>query len=51
MESKPSGTIATIALRKTAEMMRNEYPEAADIIQNNKYMDDIIESKDNINGP
>ena len=45
---KPSGTIATIALRKTAEMMRNEYPEAADIIQNNTYMDDIIESKDNI---
>ena len=28
--------------------MRNEYPEAADIIQNNTYMDDIIESKDNI---
>jgi len=45
---KPSGTIATKALRKTAEMMRNEYPEAADIIQNNTYMDDIIESKDNI---
>ena len=45
---KPSGTIATIALRKTAEMMRNEYPEAADIIQNNTYMNDIIESKDNI---
>ena len=30
---KPSGTIATIALRKTAEMTRNEYQEAADIIQ------------------
>ena len=30
---KPSGTIATIALRKTAEMTRNEHPEAADIIQ------------------
>ena len=29
----PSGTIATIALRKTAEMTRNEHPEAADIIQ------------------
>ena len=45
---KPSGTIVTIALRKTAEMTRNEYPEAADIIQNNTYMDDIIESKDNL---
>ena len=39
---KPSGTIATIALRKTAEMMRNEFSEAADIIQNNTYMDDNI---------
>ena len=27
--------------------MRNEYPEATDIIQNNTYMDDIIKSKDN----
>lgn len=44
---KPSGMMATIPLRKTAEMTRNEYPEAADIIQNNTYMDDIIESKDN----
>lgn len=26
---KPSGTIATIALRKTAQMTRNEYSEAA----------------------
>ena len=45
---KPSGTIATVALRKTAEMMRKNYLEAADIIQTNTYMDDIIESKDNI---
>ena len=48
---KPSGTITTIVLRKTAEMVRNKYPEAADIIQNNTYMDDIIESKDNITMP
>ena len=45
---KPSGTIATIALRKTSEITRNEYPEEADIIQNNTYMDDIIKSKDNL---
>ena len=38
---KPSGTIATIALRKTAEMTRKEYQEAADIIHNNTYMGDI----------
>ena len=44
---KLSGTISTIALRKTAEMTHNEYPEAEDIIQNNTYMDNIIESKDN----
>ena len=43
---KPSATIATIALRKTAEMSRDKYPEAADIIQRNTYMDDIIESTD-----
>ena len=44
---KPSATIATVSLRKTAEMSREKYPEAADIIQRNTYMDDIIESTDN----
>ena len=43
---KPSATIATVALRKTAELSRDKYPEAADIIQRNTYMDDIIESTD-----
>ena len=43
---KPSATIATVALRKTAEMSREKYPEAADIIQRSTYMDDIIESTD-----
>ena len=41
---KPSGTIATIALRKTAEMGQEQYPEAAKIIKDNTYVDDIIES-------
>ena len=41
---KPSGTIATLALRKTAEMGSQDYPAAAKIIQSNTYMDDIIES-------
>ena len=45
---KPSGTIVTVALRKTVEITRNEYPHAADIIQNNTYMDNIIESKDKL---
>lgn len=43
---KPSGAIATVALRKTAEMSKDRYPEAMEIILTNTYMDDIIESVD-----
>ena len=43
---KPSGAIATVALRKTAEMSKDRYPEATEIILTNTYMDDIIESVD-----
>ena len=32
---KPSGTIATVALRKTAEMGQNDYPHAARVIKEN----------------
>ncbi|XP_068713032.1 uncharacterized protein [Montipora foliosa] len=41
---KPSGMIATVALRKTAEMGADRYPEATQVIKENTYMDDIIES-------
>ena len=41
---RPSGTIATLALRKTAERLKQQYPEAANVIINNTYMDDLIES-------
>ena len=41
---KPSGTIATVALRKTAEMAKEKYPKASDLLINNTYMDDIINS-------
>ena len=41
---KPSATIATMALRKTAEMENEHYPDAAQIVKHNTYMDDIIES-------
>ena len=41
---KPSGTIATVALRKTAEMGEDRYPEVTQAIKENTYMDDIIES-------
>ena len=38
------GTIATVALRKTAEMAQEKYPQEAKIIRDNTYIDDIIES-------
>lgn len=41
---KPSATTATMALRKTAEMGSEQYPDAAKIVKYNTYMDDIIES-------
>ena len=44
---KPSGAIATIALRKTAEFGQNEFPEATKVIKENSYMDDIIDSTNN----
>ena len=41
---KPSATIATVALRKTAQMGEELFPEAAKIVMENTYMDDIIDS-------
>ena len=43
---KPSATIVTVALRKTAQMGEELYPEAAKIVMENTYMymDDIIDS-------
>ena len=41
---KPSATIATMALCKTAEMGSEQFPDAAKIVKDNTYMDDIIES-------
>ena len=35
---KPSATIATMALRKTAEMGSEQYPDAAQIVKHNTYM-------------
>ena len=45
---KPSGTIATVALQKTAEMAKENYPKASELLINNTYMDDIINSVDNV---
>jgi len=44
---KPSGAIATVTLRMTAEMGKDQFPEASQVILNNTYMDDIIESVNN----
>nr|XP_058940528.1 uncharacterized protein LOC131768833 [Pocillopora verrucosa] len=44
---KPSGGIATVVMRKTAEFGHQEFPEATKTIINNSYMDDIIDSVNN----
>ena len=44
---KPSGSIATVVLRKTEEMGQSDHPEATKIIKENSYMDDIIDSVNN----
>ena len=46
---KPAGNIATLALRKTAEMGKETYSRAANVIQNITYVDDIIDSVDSLN--
>lgn len=45
---KPSGTIATLALRYTVEKFGGEFPEVQDMIINNTYVDDILYSTDSI---
>ena len=41
---KPAPAMAQIALRKTADQARGSYPEAAQVLKNNTYMDDICDS-------
>ena len=41
---RPAGAIAIVALKKTAEMGKEQYPQAAKTIADNTYMDDIIDS-------
>ena len=45
---KPAGAIASLALRKTAEIGENEYPEASSLIKKNTYMDDVIGSRESV---
>ncbi|KAJ8039805.1 hypothetical protein HOLleu_13921 [Holothuria leucospilota] len=44
---KPAATIAICALRKTAEMSKSEFPEAADTLKRNVYIDDVLDSLGN----
>ena len=44
---KPAAAISALALKKTAEMSKEEYPEASETILKNSYVDDIISSFDN----
>ena len=48
MRDKPSGSIAPLVLRKTAEMGANEFPEECQIILKSSYMNDIIDSTDSV---
>lgn len=41
---KPSGTVATVAMRKRAELSKENYPQAANTVISNSYMDDIVDS-------
>ena len=43
---KPSGAIATVAMRQTAEMSKDTHPRECDIINRDSYVDDIMSSND-----
>lgn len=45
---RPSGAIAIIALRKTAELLEDDYPKVADVVKNSSYVDDILTSETSI---
>ena len=40
---RPAGNIAIVALRKTAEMGKNEFPDACNVVLKNTYVDDIVD--------
>ena len=40
---RPSGAIATVALKKTADIYKTDFPEASSIIRESTYVDDIID--------
>ena len=44
IRGKPAGSIAALALKKTAEMSEDKFPTAAAMIKKNAYVDDILGS-------
>ena len=44
MGDRPAGTIATVALYKTAELSEESYPLESKIIKESSYIDDIVDS-------
>ena len=45
---RPAGNIAIMALKKAAKMKQSEYPEAAETLEKNTYVDDVTDSVDDI---
>lgn len=45
---RPSGVIATLALRQTVHKFGSAFPEVKDMIMNNTYVDDILHSIDDV---
>ena len=45
---KPSSSIAILAMKKTAELMKHEFPIAYKIIDRDSYVDDIVHSTDSV---
>lgn len=43
---KPAGAIASLALKKTAELQKDLHPRVASMIMQNSYVDDIVDSFD-----
>ena len=48
MDDRPGGTVATVAMYKTAEMSEKAYPLEANIIKESSYVDDIADSASNV---
>lgn len=46
MGDKPAGAISTEAVYKTADMFKDQYPDACDLLRRSTYVDDIVHSVD-----